>query len=468
MAAALGLALIILAGAVYGLTRRGGTYRPALTLPQTDRPAVRVHLKWLPEAGEIAVTEDIALTNRESADWDFLCLRFHAGAYTSAEASPAAADDLSAYPDGFEAARVRLDGCWVDGTLTELTWDSGQPALLRVSTPLAAGQTAKLTLRLTLTLPRCIHLLGRDDAAVRLIQTLPVSALRLGGRWDDAPAAPYAAPQDTDWTDFTVTADLPEGWTLVTGALTAANQLNILLVPADMPIARGKVNGTAVTVRADSPARAGAILKAVEDALSVCGRHYGALPDGTLHVVSLPYTDTGLSAPGLVLLDSRLGESALPDAAAYWTAGQWFGWVLGSDSFRESWLACACRQWAALRVIRETRGADEEARVRRLQVELPMRENLHAAVTPGMPADSFPSQSVFRAVMDGRATALLYAIDEMTNGRMDAILADLTARSAFRRITRNDLAQAILTASGHDALPLMTDWLDTYMNENPA
>ena len=415
------------------------------------------------------MTENITLANREDTDWDAVCLRFHAAAYAEAASSPAAADDVyeAAYPDGFDAAGVRLDGCWADGTLAALTADSGRPALLWVNTPVPAGHTANLTLRLTLTVPRCAHLFGQDGTAVRLIQALPVPAFRTDGQWDTAPLTPYAAPQDTDWTDFAVTADLPAGWTLVTGALTGANQLGILLLKGDMPSAGAAVGGTVLTVRADTPNRAELILKAVRDAWRVCGRRYGALPLERLTVVSLPWPDTGLSLPGLVLLDSRLDNGAVAGAAAYWTAGQWFGWALGADSWRESWLTCACRQWAALQVLRDTQGPDGEARARHLLVDLPMRENLHAAVTAGMPADAFPDRTAFRAVMDGRATALLYAIDTMTEGRMDSILAGLAARRSFRRVTRSTLAEAVRSDGGQDVLPLMTDWLDTYINENP-
>ena len=184
-------------------------------------------------------------------------------------------------------------------------------------------------------------------------------------------------------------------------------------------------------------------------------------------MVSLPLTDTGYSAPGLVLLDSDLTGDELEHRLAYWLAGQWFGWAVSTDNAREGWFSCAARQWAALRWIRESKGAGTEADMRILWVELPMQEDLHAAVTPGTPADGFPDQAAYRAVMDGRATAFLCALDTWLEGGVDRLLNGLIRDHAFGRIGRDTLQKAVFEATGRDVGPLMTDWLDTYMNEKP-
>ena len=463
---------LLLAGAAVGIfwfarMRGGAPARAALTLPDAARPTGSVHLKYLPGSQELAVTETFSLTNREDTDLERICLRFHAGAYAAAASSPAAADDLfeSAYPAGFSPAAVRLDGCWADDRLVPLAADAGRPDLLWADAAVPAGVTVRLQLRLTLTLPACAHLFGRDSGTVRLIQALPVPAARRNGGWDTAPVTSYAAPQETDYMDFAVTADLPDGWRMVTGTAQAANQLAIVLLDGDMKRASAAVNGTDLTVWAPTEARAARLLDALRTAYPAYARRYGALPLSQLNAVSLSLPDSGLSAPGLLLVNNDLDDAEAAGRLTYWLAGQWFGWALGADSYRESWLTSAARQWAAIRVVSDTRGAAEAERLHRLEVTLPMRENLHAAVTPGMPADSFPSLTVFRAVMDGRAAALLDALDVMTDGRMDTFLADLVRKYRFTRVSRPVFEAEALAACGVDIAPLMTDWLDTYMIE---
>ena len=96
-----------------------------------------------------------------------------------------------------------------------------------------------------------------------------------------------------------------------------------------------------------------------------------------------------------------------------------------------------------------------------------MRENLHAAVTPGTAADGFPDLYTFRTVMDGRSTAFLYALDTWMDGRLDSLIAELFRERAFTRIGRKTLADGIMKATGRDIGPLMLDWLDTYIQEKP-
>ena len=466
--AAVALLAALMAGAWMLLTRKGPAAGP-ITLPEANRPSYTLHLRTTDDGRTLTVSEEIRWTNQESGRIDDLCLRFDAAAYVQESTSPAAAENLAeaAYPDGFEAASIALEGCWVNGVLTDARFDTDRPFLLRIKSPLEPGETAEITLNLRLGVPECASLFGKTGDTIRLIQALPAVAARTDKGWDVSPMSPYAEPQDMDLSDVRITADLPEGWQLITGADTGSNVIAALIVTGERSKASARVNGLTVTAWAETDQRSRALLDAARKILPVYMRLYGQLPLQELTLMDLALTDTGAAAPGLVLVDDSLTGADLEHRLAYWLAGQWFGWALRADRYAESWILCSLRQRAALRYIRETAGADAEADLRTLWVELPMRENLHAAVTPGTAADGFPDLYTFRAVMDGRGTAFLYALDTWMDGRLDTLITELFRERAFTRIGRKTLADGIMKATSRDIGPLMLDWLDTYIQEKP-
>ena len=470
--AVLGTAALLLGALFFGvrsLTGPSSGGSEALALPGGERTRYELHLRYTAGEETLTVTEDIRWTNTEPAEISRMCLRVAAKAYERENTSPAAAADVweRGYPHGFDEAALIQEGCWVDDELIRPLPDPEQPVLMWLDRPVAAGETVSVKLRYRLKLPDCAGLFGRAGGVVRLMQALPVMAARLDESWDAAGLAAYGDPQETGLSDVQVTAELPQGYRLVTGPEAGVNQLSLLIVPDGLARADAEISGTGFTVLAGTKGRADAILSAAKRVWPVYARLYGSLPLKRLTVVSLPLTDSGFSAPGVVLIDDALSDAELEHRLAYWLAGQWFGWALGADRARDAWFICAARQWAALRYVRATAGADAEADLRRLWVDLPMREDLHAAVTPGTPPDGFPDLATYRAVLDGRAAAFLYALDTWTDGGFDALLGRFVRQNAFTRVDREALLQAVYAASGRDASPLMADWLDTYIMETP-
>ena len=468
----LGTAVLLLTVAAFGvrfLAGRGNSMAPALVLPNAARPKYRLHLRYDGTGRELTATEEIDWVNPGAVPLEKLCLRVNAAAYANETSSPAAAADLqeTAYPDGFDAAEFTLEGCWVDETLRAAAFDQSNPVILWIDSPVAPGGKAQIRLRIRLKVPVCMSLFGTSGNVVRLMQALPTIAAVRDGTWDTAVLAPYGAPQDIDLSDVQVTADLPEGYELATGADTGTNQLALLIVPSDMSRTYVRMGKTEIRIFADRSEQVDALAAAVRKTWPVFERIYGQLPLSRLTLVGLALTDSGYCAPGLVLLDDSLSGPELEQKLAYWLAGQWFGWAMGADNARDGWMTCAARQWAALRYARETAGTDAEANLRALYVDLPMRENLHAAVTPATPADGFPDLAAYRAVMDGRATAFYYALDTWMNGRFDAFLGSLVRGNAFTAVSRGLFLERLNRATGQDLGPLMTDWLDTYMQERP-
>ena len=128
--------------------------------------------------------------------------------------------------------------------------------LMWLDRPVAAGETVSVKLRYRLKLPDCAGLFGRAGGVVRLMQALPVMAARLDGSWDTAGLAAYGDPQETGLSDVRVTADLPQGYRLVTGPEAGVNQLGLLIVPDGLARADAEISGTGFTVLAGTKGRA--------------------------------------------------------------------------------------------------------------------------------------------------------------------------------------------------------------------
>ena len=131
-------------------------------------------------------------------------------------------------------------------------------------------ETVSLRLSLRLKIPPCAGWFGKADGTVRLAQALPVLAARVGGQWDTAALTPYADPLETDLSDFTITADLPEDLRLVTSAQTGASQLSLLLVPRDWATVSGRAGNVRITAMAETRPRAEAILSAAKRCWKEC------------------------------------------------------------------------------------------------------------------------------------------------------------------------------------------------------
>ncbi len=458
-------ACCIVSGLLLVRGKDGAAAPSKLVYPDQPLPQYRFHLRWIESDREVAVSEEIAFTLNETEELDRLCLRCHASAYLSLATSPVATDDLiqTAYPDGFDEAALILEGCWVNDRLTEAHIDSAQPELLWLRASISPEESTNVLLRFRLKLPTCASLFGYSTDALRLVQVFPVLARRDTDAWDTGVLMPYASPQGMEASDVQITTDFPDAWQVIAGACRGTYDVSVLAMPVNTASVSGRAGHIRIDAFSAGAGRAQQLLMAAQRILPIYERHYGHLPWDEVRIVALSIPDTGCSFPGLILINDELADSQVEHELAYWLAGQWFGSVMYIDEVQDAWLVHAARQWARLRYIQDAYGAEEEQYYRRLWTALPMQENLHAAVTPGMSADAFPDLATYRSVMDGRAAAMLYAVDLMLDGRLDAFLSHLVAYYSFQRVGRAEFISQAQQLYAIDCSPLLTDWLDTLM-----
>ena len=426
-----------------------------------------ITLRWLPEDQIAAVTESLTLVNTTESDWPDIALRTYAGAYALEETSPAALDEFydEDYPDDFAYGDIELEGVWADGAITNAGFSDEARTVLRISHPLRVGEIVHLTLRCRLFIPVSRHRLGISDNAVRLLHMLPTPCVFENGAWQAPAYATFGEPFYAPFGSYLIHVEAPEGWQAVCSAQGPSSAPSLVLLNG-YAVRTGTASGIPISVYARDAADAGKLLRAASDIVNRLTTALGDLPTNTLSLCALPYFTEAESVTGLVLVRDDLTQGdAWESDLAFALAGQWFGGVTGVDGFHDAWLNEASRQWAALRYVGLASGSAARETLIESEIDAAMRENLHAAVTAGSPADFFPSANVYRAAVRARGCAFLIAADTLSQGRLDAFLREELARYPFENLSRTQWAEDFNAFTGTDIAPLMLDYLDTYINE---
>ena len=442
-------------------------------------------LIFRPEESTLAVTMTLDYANNTGEILNDLTLRTWAGAYTDAETSPAAIDELyeACYPNGFSPGGITLEGVWWNGTMAEAAFaDDAQTALRVMIPPLGNGEHGTLLLRCRLTVPDCAHRFGHSGGVWQFGSALPILSVYRDGAWRTDPYAPIGDPFFSECANYTVTLTAPAGYACAaTGTQRAETQSDGSLrwrmeAPAVREFAfalsdawhSADAQADGVRITAYAPDRDGAkrAAKNAADALKIYGRLYGAYPWDTLTLCAVDFPFGGMEYPGLIFLSQKGFPADWADTleltVAHETAHQWFYALVGSDPFNQPWQDEALSEYAMLRYVREKygRGAYENLRVTR--IDAPMRERIPQRVTPATPIDGFGSLEAYTTVVYGRGAAFLTAAEEMT-GKVDAFLKAYCDRFAFGIASRQDFTALMNEITGEDLVPLMTDYLDTLM-----
>ena len=467
-AAALALTICCLLLCVRVLTGKGAAPAASLPAPPDHRlPHCLVNVRYIRDEGVLAVTQTWQFMLAGASGTDDIRFYAPAGAYSREDTSPAAVRDLfeAAYGDAFSPGMLLPDSCFVDQTPARVTADPDDPSLLIVHRAVEPGRTVTAELRFRLILPKCAHRFGIAGEVVRAVRVLPELCQDSSGQWVVPDLPCYGDGPLTRICDVTYRASLPEGFTMLTGALKSVTGPAFLIVPDSFSRSTVRAGSMSLTLYAGDERSLSAAAGQAQQLLNALCALYGPLADAQLTAVLCPYTDTGLTAPGLTVLCPDQSGKVLPGDMAYWLAGQWTDRLLPADGLTEAWLGHALRQWSALRAISRAYGANAADDLKRAVIDSSMRENLLARLTPGMRADVFPSQALFRTVMDGRGGALMYALDTYLSGRLDELILSLMRSQPYEPLTGDAVKRAAQRLSMGDPLPLFADYLDTYINE---
>ena len=240
-----------------------------------------------------------------------------------------------------------------------------------------------------------------------------------------------------------------------------------LCVSPDYKVAHGTAAGTPVYVYAKDEAGAKRALASAQKALETFAGLFGPYPYPCLSVCSADFPFGGMEYPALCLISRETFRESEADTldltVAHETAHQWFYGLVGSDQAREPWQDEALCEYAMLRYVRARYGQGSFETLKYYRVNMPMRENIPGSLTPGSPIDYFDSLADYSAVVYGRGTALVLALDQMLPGGVDAFLKAYAEAFAYGYASRAQFEAFLNRYAGLDLSPLLLDYLDTAM-----
>ncbi len=478
------LALLLAASGFFAFRGRdgGGAYVPPMLPREDSLDQYAVTLRLNPEEHTVSITETIRFTNRTGETLDTIALRTWLNAFETEETSPASLNEIyeKCYPEGFSPGGLALyDVKWRGEAVAYEYGNGDKTALVLRVPPIKDGETGEIFLRCVAWIPHCAYRTGWMGQDWQLGNVIPLLSRYEDGTWRTDTYSPVGDPFVSDCADFEITAFLPDGCVPCCSALLKQDESGAwrggiraardaaLCVSPDYQVARGAAAGTPVYAYAKDEAGAKRALASAEKALETFAGLFGPYPYPSLSVCSAYFPFGGMEYPALCLISGETFRESEADTldltVAHETAHQWFYGLVGSDQAREPWQDEALCEYAMLRYVRARYGQGSFETLKYYRVDMPMRENIPGSLTPGSPIDYFDSLADYSAVVYGRGTALVLALDQMLPGGVDTFLKAYAEEFTYGYASRARFEAFLNRYAGQDLSPLLLDYLDTAM-----
>ena len=309
----------------------------AYPAPDPKRPRYTLHLTVSPPAHavtgtlRVAFTPDLATRTIDFRLWANSPLpRSHGGAITTGP--------------------VKVNGRPAPAKLTN-------PTTLVIPRPVAAGDTATVTMPFHITLPqRLKDRISQHGTSIRLGSFFPILPWVPGSGWAlDPPTGIPAEASTSPTADFDVTIDAPKGLGVVaTGVQVAPHRWKAGAV-RDFAVATGDFSYVRRVVDAPRPVDLTVAIsrgvpvdpqRAADEAqlaLEHLSHLYGPYPWRTLTVAYGPdLAEEGIEYPNLIFQGPDRGHLL----TAHEVAHQWFYSLVGNNQARDPWLDEGLASWA--------------------------------------------------------------------------------------------------------------------------
>ena len=490
------LALVVLAAVAYLLWPR--------TQPLPDEPTaqllaaaqglddVAVDAVFDPAKRTVQVTQRMTLTNRTGKAQELLVLRAYANAFASEDTSPAATEELydACYPDGFSegyltisAMRVAMQGLGVTDQAYAYTDDAGTVMELALPMVWGAGEALTLEAVYTVYIPEVAHRFGASDGVYSLGNAFLIPAPYVAGAYVTDAYYSIGEPFSSECRNYEVRLTLPQGYAVAGSAAPVSQKLEggletvrlyapavrdfALCISHEWKQAHMRHNGVLVMAYAKSTAHARSLLTYAAAALACYEARYGAYPYPayTLCETTIPFDSMAYPALGMVsksVVD--VGGDALEQLVAREVAHQWWGTLIGTDQYNQPWQDEALCEFSLLEYWEMRKGKAARDALAYERLETAMRVTIPRGVTPGSPIDYFGDWSEYRVVVHGRGGAAMIALNLALEGGLNDFLALYYERYAFASATRADFETLLAGVTGEDWTPLLSDYLDTNLN----
>lgn len=321
------------------------------------------------EDHQFTVTATVQVINVSEAEWDHAIFYFIPNAFTEEfkdtdnvpkyldeEGNPLLDEDGNPLIDHIEYGTVKIDSLKVNGTEAafKLNYDTLDVPL---ATKLKPGEKAEIQVAYHFTLPEPGTRFTKVDQFLTysLAQWYPMLATYTNNGWNKEDYSPYSESYHTGFSDFTLSYDLPVGYSLISssdedlplstnkGQISAKNVKELYAQVSgyeDLTMVTQEVDG--VEVRVFGPASEwDALEKTLEfsgKALHFYNANIGAYPHKQLDIMT---NDGGMEYPGIVTVPLGLygmNPTSYEETVAHEIAHQWFYGTVSSDPYHEGWL----------------------------------------------------------------------------------------------------------------------------------
>jgi hypothetical protein len=393
---------------------------PAREAPRGDRSVYKLAIDVQPDDGVVTGTETVTFT--PDRDTDRIVFRLWAN-------SPRIA-----------GAGGKIEAALEDGSPTQ----QPNPTTLVVPGAVKAGQTKRLSLTWTLTLPTSVtnDRVSRTGSAIRLGSFFPILAWHPGLGWaTEPPTSGFAESSLTVPSDFDVTMKVPDGLTVLAsgapdgpGHWVASGMGDWAASIGDFRIVTGTADGGGVQVPVtvgvdrqvgDAP---GPYLDKAIKAIADFGERFGTYPWPEYTLALTPNLAGGIEYPGHVMQ----GPGTLGRTTSHEIGHQWFYALVPTNQGATPWIDEGLASYAEARF--EGSLGSFEGR------EIPAGGAGHAGepMTYWESRQSIYYRSVY--VQGAVAVAALGPADQV-----DCALRQLVARQAYRVTGNADVIAALST-----------------------
>ena len=430
------------------------------------RSSYALDLEYVPAAGILYGEMTVTAVNTSETPQDKLNFALYPNIFREdAPVSPLPeAYRSAAYYDGesFGGIDVRE----ISGGEGEVS-ENGEELTVTLPRALKQGESAELSMKFEVMLPRMNFLLGIGEHTVNLLHFYPALCA-------EAPAFTQFGGFPAERADYTVSLTVPASYDIICGfegesneqngrttfTMRAENVQNVSFVLAEGMTCSAGETAQYWHLRRD----ASEALAAAEGSLAFFSETFGQYSYPAFAVVEtdLPFSFVGA---GLALVPSSLAGEDLQEAVVRAIARQWWGEMAGSDHTLHPWQDEGLSAWSAALYFGN---ADEEAyRTRisaaegRYRAFVSVREQLSGAVDTSMdrPLSGFSGAYEYRCIIEDKSLILFdRVLSVLGEKRMLSGLKRCFSAAKGRTAEPEELIEAL--SAGVDVSGIFTSFLE--------
>ena len=471
------------------LPRDGAAPGPgeALVAASKELDETELHAVLSADGSTLSVRQTFRLINRDNAPHGDVLLRLFAAAFASEETSPVYTDEMAAacYPDGFSPGGVTVSAVRAQGEDATHSNINEDATCLLIALPVAWQPQGALLLEISydVTLPRSAGRFGWHSGILALGNAFAQPALWEDGAWRADAYDPVGDPFYTRCLNYDVTLVTPAGYAVAATAEADASKTENgettlhysalavrdfgLSLSREYQLRQAVQDGVRISAYARSADAAAEMLRYAKQALRCYADAFGAYAYPTYIVAEVDFPFGGMEYPGYCMIAAELlntGGQQLEWTVAHETAHQWWYAVVGSDPVNQPWQDEGLSEYSVLLYAGQTYGDEARADLARVRVQTAMRVSTPGAVTPGSPISYFDTLSDYAIVVYRRGAALFDALHTADADGLSRFLRAYYQRYAFSIASRADFEALLRQQTGADYGPLLTDYLDTILN----